>query len=306
MFSIGVVARQTGIEIGTLRKWEARYGLMQPVRLPSGQRSYNEADVEQLKMVARRLANGERIGKIIRDLAGREATSCTVGCAESAARTNSPALVDSLAALDTYDAAGLALIFYRERQRQSMLSFVEHFAAPLATLVGERWARGDLPIRGEHLFSSLIESLLIRETGLFPATQEKPQALFTTLAGERHTLGLSMAHTIVSEAGLPCLRLAADLPASEISAAAQELGIKVVGISASTYCQPKILGAMIKQLRESLPRGIELWLGGTGINRLSSLPNGCRTFQSLRQLVNTCELMRSATTQSDPLLKSHQ
>lgn len=68
MFSIGVVARQTGIEIGTLRKWESRYGFPLPARKDSGQRYYSESDIAALLQIARRITNGERVGNIIRHL----------------------------------------------------------------------------------------------------------------------------------------------------------------------------------------------------------------------------------------------
>ena len=56
MISIGVAARQSGLEICTLRKWEERYGFPKPVRLASGQRRYLEREIEQLLGCNRRAA----------------------------------------------------------------------------------------------------------------------------------------------------------------------------------------------------------------------------------------------------------
>ena len=49
--SIGDIAARSGVAVGTLRMWEARYGFPAPERLPSGHRRYSERDLEQVRTV---------------------------------------------------------------------------------------------------------------------------------------------------------------------------------------------------------------------------------------------------------------
>lgn len=49
--SIGDIAARSGVAVGTLRMWEARYGFPAPERLPSGHRRYTERDLEQVRTV---------------------------------------------------------------------------------------------------------------------------------------------------------------------------------------------------------------------------------------------------------------
>ena len=49
--SIGDIAGRSGVAVGTLRMWEARYGFPVPERLPSGHRRYTAADLEQVQAV---------------------------------------------------------------------------------------------------------------------------------------------------------------------------------------------------------------------------------------------------------------
>jgi len=44
-FSIGDVRRITGVPEYSVRYWESEFGLIRPVRLPSGHRRYRKADV---------------------------------------------------------------------------------------------------------------------------------------------------------------------------------------------------------------------------------------------------------------------
>jgi DICT domain-containing protein len=56
--SIGDVAARTGVPVGTLRTWEARYGVPAPQREIGGHRRYSTADVELVLETVRQRANG--------------------------------------------------------------------------------------------------------------------------------------------------------------------------------------------------------------------------------------------------------
>jgi DICT domain-containing protein len=58
VLSISEVSRRTGIPVAGLRNWERRYGLPRPLRTPSGQRRYREADCALLADVLRGRAGG--------------------------------------------------------------------------------------------------------------------------------------------------------------------------------------------------------------------------------------------------------
>ena len=55
---IGELARRTGVEAGTLRAWERRFGLLEPTRTKGGQRHYSEADVARVATVRRLVSDG--------------------------------------------------------------------------------------------------------------------------------------------------------------------------------------------------------------------------------------------------------
>lgn len=64
LYSIGTVARLTGIKPDTLRVWERRYGLGASQKSPGGRREYTQSDLEHLQIVAALLEQGTRIGDI--------------------------------------------------------------------------------------------------------------------------------------------------------------------------------------------------------------------------------------------------
>jgi DNA-binding transcriptional MerR regulator len=64
VMSIGAVTKATGISTHTLRKWESRYGVIEPLRTPTGRRAYTQAQVERLILLRDLVASGHQIGRL--------------------------------------------------------------------------------------------------------------------------------------------------------------------------------------------------------------------------------------------------
>lgn len=293
MFSIGVVARQTGIEIATLRKWEQRYGFPKPVRLGSGQRRYLSEDIKTLLVIARRLDNGERVGEVIQKLKKASDEGKDLLCGRSPVKPARQSVEDALAALVRNDLPALRAILEAARTTASMAEYVEDFAGPLTRQVGERWADGSLPIFSEHMYSAALDSLLMRDVIRADVVGAPPTVLLTTPAGEQHTLGLSMVNAVLCEAGVASIRLHGGLPVSELSAVVDAYRIKVVGVSATCVYPPKILASSMKAMRCALPPEVQLWFGGDGVNSVSRIPAGVKTFSSMYELSTSCRAFAS-------------
>jgi DNA-binding transcriptional MerR regulator len=73
LYSIGAVARMTGVAVGTLRTWEDRYQLVIATRSEGGQRRYSRHQLEQLMFLARAVAEGSTPGDAHRLLADSDA-----------------------------------------------------------------------------------------------------------------------------------------------------------------------------------------------------------------------------------------
>jgi DNA-binding transcriptional MerR regulator len=58
IYTIGAVSRMLDVPVGTLRSWEARYGIVRPARTSGGQRLYSRDQLEQLQFLKRQIADG--------------------------------------------------------------------------------------------------------------------------------------------------------------------------------------------------------------------------------------------------------
>src|SRR3569832_880986 len=57
-YRIRTVAQMTGLSPALIRAWEARYGLVEPERTPSGYRVYSDEDVRMLQGAQRLVQQG--------------------------------------------------------------------------------------------------------------------------------------------------------------------------------------------------------------------------------------------------------
>lgn len=64
LFPIREVVRLTGVNPVTLRAWERRYGLIQPVRTEGGHRLYSQADIEAIRSILAWTERGVAVSKV--------------------------------------------------------------------------------------------------------------------------------------------------------------------------------------------------------------------------------------------------
>ena len=74
IYSISAVARMVDVPVATLRTWEERYALVVPDRNASGHRLFSRGQVEQLRFVKMRMAEGMSAADAHRLLAERIGT----------------------------------------------------------------------------------------------------------------------------------------------------------------------------------------------------------------------------------------
>ncbi|VVM60525.1 hypothetical protein PS662_01286 [Pseudomonas fluorescens] len=72
LFPIREVARLTGVNPVTLRAWERRYGLIQPLRTESGHRLYSMTDIERVHSILSWIERGVAVSKVGKILAKTE------------------------------------------------------------------------------------------------------------------------------------------------------------------------------------------------------------------------------------------
>jgi DNA-binding transcriptional MerR regulator/methylmalonyl-CoA mutase cobalamin-binding subunit len=284
--SISEVERDTGIAKDTLRIWERRYGFPNPARDAGGERSYDAAQVQALRLIKRLLDAGKRPGKII----GRTLDELTQLAAEQTAGVPAAPLPESadlemLDILRSHDSRALDERLSHLLLKNGLHRFVIGVLAPLNVMIGEAWVRGDMTTFDEHLYSEAVQALLRAVLHGMPRHRGRPRILLTTFPQEQHGLGLLMVEALLAAEYATCVSLGTQTPVGDIADAAQAHQVDIVALSFSGSFPARLASDGIALLRKTLPPAIEVWVGGRGATRLGGLPLGVAHYDAIEEVL---------------------
>ncbi len=282
--------RETGISKDQLRVWERRYGFPTPSRNTYGERVYSDADIDKLKMVRRLLDAGMRPGKIL-PLPYEQL--CAMTARDPAPARTAPQDL-ALYLLRTHQTAELRRELDQSLMREGMYRFITDTAAPLAQLVGDAWMRGQLRVFEEHMFTEVLQGLLLGAIARAKGSGGSPRVLLTTLPSEQHALGMLMAEAVLVLEGAECVPLGLQTPGVDVVDAARAKAVDVVALSFSANFPPAQLADALANLRAALPAAVALWCGGAGAARARRVPAGITIFGGLDAIGPAIRAWRTA------------
>ncbi len=282
-FSIGAVARATGLSADTLRVWQKRYGFPIPRRKPSGHRLYTGADVRRLKRISEALSRGHRPGQVVALPEPRLESLLTGAAAAPGPRSAPTALRSHMDLVRGHRGPELATALLSEAATLGPIDFLRLRVAPMITEVGEAWARGEIGIHHEHFFSQRLEDVLRAVRLPYERTAGRARIALAAFPGETHGLGLQMAAFLAAFAGVQPHLLGTDTPVPEIVAACKLRRCAAVGISISVSTGGAVSRDRLGELRRALPASVSILVGGTGARR-SHPPGGCIIVDDLEGL----------------------
>lgn len=258
MLNISAITRRTGVHADTIRKWEQRYGILQPDRTPGGQRRYSESDVARIEWLKARLDEGYRIG---------EAAALLDRTAISSASADE--LHNSfLDATSRSDGPGLAAVVDQALALSSLERSFTGVLAPALVEVGERWRAGRLTVAQEHLASAAVRSALERLLAVGRGSI-RGAAVLTCAPGERHEIGLLMVAVLLRADGWQVSYLGADTPVADAASLATGLGASLLCFSAGSSATVTRLRRELERVR--LPQTLSVLVGGRGTRGLDAV-----------------------------------
>ena len=259
-YNIRAVERLTGVPAPTLRSWERRYGFPTPARTPTARRLYSDDDLRAIRWVRGQTERGLSVAQAIEwvQTGGDDALPSPSGGEPASAQALIHVLLEGVSRYDeqTVEPA-LSAAFARYPADEVVTGVI----TPALVEVGERWARGELPVAAEHFFSNLVRRRLLGLLAAQPAITPRMTAALACLPGEQHELGLVMLALFLRWAGARVLYLGADVPVHDLIRLVQLRGIDALCLSAGAEASRQALIDLAEGLRR-LSRPIRVYLGG--------------------------------------------
>jgi DNA-binding transcriptional MerR regulator/methylmalonyl-CoA mutase cobalamin-binding subunit len=289
LLSIAAVERDTGLSKDTLRVWERRYGFPNPERDHFGERIYSIDQVDRIRAIRRLMDIGYRPGKIIGlSLEDLQALAEAVPQAAQIPSEDQAADLDQLMnVLKSHEIEDLRRQLSQRVLRLGLARFVTELVAPLTERVGDTWARGQLEIYEEHLFTESMQVVLRNAISTIPQPGNRPRVLLTTFPSEPHGMGLLMVEALLALEGCRCFSLGVQTPVWDIVLAAQAQDIDLVVLSFSPVMNPTLVVDGLTELRAKLPTSVEIWAGGRCPVLGRRAPDGIRVVTEFADLTKS-------------------
>lgn len=219
-----------------------REGLVTPARTPGGHRLYAPHDVQRIRQIKTWQAQRLSLEEIRRRLAALEALGSAAGIADQFLRHATRG--DLAAAAQT--------ILHADNLGMPLSQLFQDVLTPALYEVGERWARGELPVGQEKEISELARDL-IAELSLRHAHPEPhgPIVVAACVEGEHHDLGLRMVCGILQTRGWHVHFLGADVAPRFLLEAVQLHHPAVVLLSAMLAPRLPAIAAAIEAVAAS-------------------------------------------------------
>ena len=240
MYSIKQAAVRSGVSIPTLRAWERRYGVVAPVRTPSGYRLYDEEAITRLQQMRGLVASGwrpreaaqrVREGLTPDDLPALRSASAAGDVAEAEAAEQ---LIEAIVgAAVNFDMEALDRALDEVFARGSFEWAMETIVFPALRQIGRAWAAGELSVGAEHAASETVR----RRVAVFYEAAARPGRSDVVIGlppGANHDLG-ALAFGVASQrAGLGVLVLGANVPVDSWVVAMNQSGARLAAVGVPT------------------------------------------------------------------------
>jgi MerR family transcriptional regulator, light-induced transcriptional regulator len=196
-------------------------------------------------------------------------------------------LNNALAAIKSFNAAGLEQTLNRAATELPRHVFIRQTVAPLIEQIGIYWQSGQIKAIQEHLATAVIRTFLGNLLHPKVLGKNAPRIVFTTPPAELHELGALLAAVTADYLGWGAIYLGPSLPSKAIAEAVRLSRARAVGLSIVYPEGPYGLEAELKKLRLLLPREVVLFTGGRAIPAYRSVLNEIEAVQ-LQDLAAFC------------------
>jgi methanogenic corrinoid protein MtbC1 len=280
VYNLSAVLRETGLSADVLRAWERRYDLPRPHRTPGGHRLYSQYDVETVKWLRARQAEGLTISRAVdlwkelvksgrEPLAGLSTTVLSEGASRSLENKNIDLLRSSwVSACLSFDAVKAEEVVNQAFAMYSVEMVCFEILQKGVSEIGQLWYEDKVSVQQEHFATALairrIETLI---TNMPNATREKT-ILTGCPPGEWHSFPVLIMTLLLRRKGFNVIYLGTNIPMEQLEQTIRSIR-PALGVLAAQQLSTAASLQSTAWLFQKL--GIPLAYGGLVFNRIPDL-----------------------------------
>ncbi len=266
-YNIKAIANMLGIQPGTLRAWERRYHIVEPIRNESGHRLYSDEHVAILRWLLDKVNKGFTIGQAVGLL---EKGSVNL---ESQIEPQNTNRLQAFAA-DLKD----SLLSFQELRANNILDevfslysvekVVLEIITPVLIEIGEAWENNEITVAHEHYSTQYLRTRIGTIFNNLQIDPLLPKVVAVCGPSERHELGLLIFTLYLRRKGFEVIYLGTGIPTKDLKLVVTEISAKYVFLSCSLSTNLKETLMVVEEMHESMPT-LHIGLGGNALHHLS-------------------------------------
>jgi len=266
-YNIKAVSNMLGIHPGTLRAWERRYNIIEPMRNEAGHRLYTEDQMKVLKWVVGRVEQGFTIGQAVellnkQDVLNDVDNEIAISNQLDSYKMN---LLDSLLKFDenkSNQTLDLAFNVF------SIDKVVITILGGILIEVGDRWGKNEITTAHEHFVTSFVRTKVGMIFHNLPVNPMLPKVICVCGPNEQHEIGLLIFTFFLRRRGYEAIYLGAGIPGTDVFQIVEEVAPNMFVFSCTIGDHLSDTIKLVKQLDEQFV-DLKVGIGGHAVKSLS-------------------------------------
>jgi methanogenic corrinoid protein MtbC1 len=261
-----------GIQPGTLRAWERRYQILNPVRNDSGHRLYTEEDLRKLKWLTEKVSGGFTISQAVSLL---ETESSTVGTFEEEGEVDSPQKIrdELLTMLLSFEEGKAQDLINHAFSLYSVEKVVIDILGSLLVTVGDMWEKGQITSAHEHYTTQLLKTRISMIFYSLPSNGLLPKAIAVCGPNETHEVGLLIFTLFLRRKGFEVIYLGSSIEDKDVELIVKEVDPTFLFMSCTMMENAEKTLNLTNQMIKKFPH-LKVGLGGYVFDGLDSKRKG--------------------------------
>ncbi|RKL67620.1 MerR family transcriptional regulator [Salipaludibacillus neizhouensis] len=229
-YNIKAVSKLLGIHPGTLRAWERRYQLIQPVRNDAGHRLYTDEQLKVLKWIINKVDNGFTISQAVELLDKHDYQEVME---EETANYNQIGKLkkDLLSSLLKFNETKSNELLDQAFGVFSTEKVVINILGGILADVGDKWEKKEITTAHEHFVTSFLRTKIGMVFHNLPVNGLLPKVICVCGPEERHEIGLLIFTFFLKRRGYETIYLGSGIPEDDVFLVVNEVEPKMIIIS---------------------------------------------------------------------------
>ncbi|AKP79357.1 MULTISPECIES: MerR family transcriptional regulator [Priestia] len=271
-YNIKAISNMVGIQPGTLRAWERRYQILNPVRNESGHRLYTEEDLRKLKWLTEKVSGGFTISQAVSLL---ETESSTVGAFEEEGEVDSPQKIrdELLTMLLSFEEGKAQDLINHAFSLYSVEKVVIDILGSLLVTVGDMWEKGQITSAHEHYTTQVLKTRISMIFYSLPSNGLLPKAIAVCGPNETHEVGLLVFTLFLRRKGFEVIYLGSSIEDKDVELIVKEVDPTFLFMSCTMMENAEKTLNLTNQMIKKFPH-LKVGLGGYVFDGLDSKRKG--------------------------------